>query len=68
MKKKPEVENLVSDSLKCAKGVTYALYISLSISKVFYTKGCMGGGVEEGDRPSHPTALYRTEYRISNIK
>ncbi len=30
--------------LLCTRGVTYALFISLLISKLFCRKGCMAGG------------------------
>jgi hypothetical protein len=33
-------------------GVSYALFISLLISKLFCTRGCMGGG--EGGREGEP--------------
>ncbi len=37
----------------CTEGVSYALFISLLISKLFCTKGCMGGrGGGVGRAPS----------------
>jgi hypothetical protein len=38
----------------CSEGVSYALFISLLIFKLFWTKGCMGGGGENPPSPSLP--------------
>jgi len=60
----------------CTRGVSYALYISLFISELFCTKGCMGGGGEESSSPSAhfipltttPPKTYSTENRIQNTE
>jgi hypothetical protein len=64
---------IMSFKFICTGGVSYTLYISLLISKLFCTKGCMGGGEAEplSPYPSHPTVLQqlcRYWYRYVGMK